>query len=273
MSGFERIKYPDGQISVKIMLDPTKHLHIHERINSYEDLFFIKSIVDAARSVDSTVRISLSVPCMFGQRSDRRFVGNQSFDLKLITEFINSCGFDRVEVLDPHSDVTLALLNNSERTDNRTIMSSVIMNAAMRSVGDEFVLVSPDAGAYKKVFGYAEEFNHKVVAAVKHRDLQGKVDLTFLGDVKDKVCLIIDDICDGGYTFQVLGKALKEQGAKSVYLYVTHGYFSKGFYDLYQCIDHIYCTNSVKDLSLSDEYVYDSKPVVLGDYVTQYKVV
>lgn len=60
------------------------------------------------------------------------------------------------------------------------------------------------------------------------------------GDVKDKVVLIIDDICDGGRTFIELGKVLKERGASKVILYVTHGIFSQGKQVFEGIIDEVY---------------------------------
>jgi ribose-phosphate pyrophosphokinase len=240
---YEKIKYPDGQISVK-MVD-TINSEIKERINSYEDLMYIVSIVDARKNLaipnDS---VSLFIPCMFGQRSDRRFQSGQSFDLKIIANLINSCEFSKVKILDTHSDVTLALINNSEK-----VSSFQYVEEAVKDINsDNLVLVSPDAGAYKKVFTYAEDLNLPVVAANKYRDLDGNINLSFLGGVDGKDCLIVDDLCDGGYTFLLLARALRSQGASKVYLYVSHGYFSKGYDELATCIDGIYCTNSVKDI-------------------------
>lgn len=249
---YERVKYPDSQISVKI-LDPLGTMII-ERINSYEDLIFIRSIAEASER-----KLSLTIPCLFGQRSDRRFDKNQSFDLKIIAEIINSCNFESVRILDPHSDVSLALINNSYKLDSGDYVKESLYNIDRAYKDTDIVLVSPDAGAYKKVFGYGEEFSLPIVAAVKHRDKEGKVDLTFMGDVKGKDCLIVDDLADGAFTFVKLAEALKAQGASRIFLYVTHGYFSKGFDELKKNITHIFCTNSVKDIE--------------EGYITQYKVV
>lgn len=257
---YEKIKYPDGQISAKIINGA--NTTIRERINSYEDLFYVKSIASLIK--DSK---DLFIPCLFGQRSDRRFAHNQSFDLKIICDFINSCEFDRVSILDPHSDVALALINNSEK-----ITSFNYVRMAVESIGDKgVILVSSDAGAYKKVFEYGEKLSLPVVAGVKHRDLAGNISLKFMGDVKDATCLIVDDLCDGGYTFELLGKALREQGAKKVYLYVSHGYFSKGFKELQKVLDGIYCTNSVKDIT--NDYYDGWKMKSLHNFVTQYKII
>lgn len=290
MGYFERIKYPDGQISAKYIGPSAKFSNetrvspfiINERINSYEDLFYIRSISDVLRSMTYGPHgYKLFIPCLFGQRSDRRFNELQSFDLKVIASVINDCGFGSVEILDPHSDVALALINKSVKISSFEYVKKAIdhyhdINSALHNYSVDPVLVSPDAGAYKKVFEYGEKLGLEVVAAVKHRDTEGNVDLKFMGDVKGKACFIIDDLCDGGYTFIVLTKALIEQGAKEVYLYVSHGYFSKGFTGLYEAgINRIYCTNSVKDLP---EWVDENGKIFnfngkTYDYAKQFKVI
>lgn len=248
---YEKIKYPDFQISAKITDFEDKV--IKERINNYEDLLFVRSLAEVCKN--HNVQTELFIPCLFGQRSDRRFDKKQSFDLKIITDIINSCNFRKVEILDPHSDVSLALINNSEK-----ISSFQYVQRAITEIGSkDLVLVSPDAGAYKKVFEYASKLNLPVVAANKFRDLKGEIQLQFLGDVKGKDCLIVDDLCDGGRTFVTLADQLRIQGAEKVCLYISHGYFSNGFDELKKTINHIYCTNSVKDITDS--------------YLTQYKII
>ncbi len=243
---YEKILYPDQQIGVKL-LDLTSPYEIYERINSYEDLFFIKSIVEALH-YHNVKNIHLRIPCLFGQRSDRRFSANQSFDLKIIADFINSCNFMDVEILDPHSDISLALIDRSRKKSPVEYIAQALLDIKKSTGEDKITLVSPDAGAYKKVFELGEYFQLPVTAAVKHRGLDGKIDMQFTSSVQGQSCFILDDLCDGGYTFTLLAEKLKKQGATTIFLYVTHGYFAKGFDELLKNIDWIYCTNSVKDV-------------------------
>lgn len=239
MIKFDKIVYPDGQISVKVTDWDDNILRV--RINSYEDLFVIASIADIADYVGN--KIDLTIVCMFGQRSDRRFEPRQSYDLKLICKFINSCNFQSIKVFDPHSELTLGLLDYPAKISPNHYIKMAINDIASLNL----TLVSPDAGAYKKVFDIGEVEGLPVVAASKHRTLAGVVDLVFVGDVKGKDCLIIDDLLDGGFTFRVLAEKLKAQGANKVYLYISHAYFNKGV-DFTIHIDHFYCTNSVKNI-------------------------
>jgi len=240
--------YPDSQVTASVYETEDPLLYIKERINNYADLFKVAAIVDAARTQRSP-HIILDIPCLFGQRSDVRFKENESFDLKIITNFINSLDLEQVFVFDPHSNVSLGLLNNSTKRSSFGFVKQTI--SALENGngwGKNLTLVSPDSGAYKKVFSYAEDLKLPLVAANKFRDRDGKITLNILGDVKGKDCLIVDDLLDGGSTFHLLAEQLKQQGASKVFLYVSHAYFNKGI-DFTPYIDHFYCTNSVKDIT------------------------
>lgn len=256
---YKVIKYPDGQVNAKIIIEENDNniLFIKERIKDYNDLFIIAAIKEAYDHVVKTQHLHaksvLSIPCFFGQRSDRRFEQNESFGLKLITDFINNLNFDKVYIYDPHSPVLPALLNNCVEVPTLPIVQKAVLSMLKTlttpdyvDVIKDIVLVSPDAGAYKKVFKYGEVLNLPVIAANKFRDLKGNVTLNILGDVKNKHCLIVDDLLDGGYTFHLLGMQLKEQGARTVNLYITHGYFNKGV-NFSNFIDKFYTTNSVQE--------------------------
>ena len=260
MGQFKRVTYPDGQISA--IWEPGQYDSnplavrpsvIKERINSYQDLFYIRAIADIIQgNPNLPVYNQLFIPCMFGQRSDRRFQKFQSFDLKLICDVINECSFRKVEIFDPHSDVCLALINNSVKASSFEYVESSVKDIFERQLLEDgymtdLLLVSPDAGAYKKVFEYGEKLNLPVAGAMKHRDKGGNLSMIFSHNITGKDCLIIDDLCDGGATFLSLGVKLKEEGARKIYLYISHGLFSRGFETLTAVIDHIYCTNSIRD--------------------------
>lgn len=250
---YEVKKYRDGQISSKIT--ERGDLHIKIRGNSYEDLFTIASIKeawDAEHALDKTVNSQLTIYCLIAQRSDRRFYAKESFDLKVITRFINSLGFDKVEILHPHSAISLALLDNAVATDHLPYVEQ-----AFNHIGNP-VLVSPDAGAYKTTHHIAEWLNADLVPSNKVR-VDGAPQISIQGDVQDRECLIVDDLADGGRTFKFLAEALKSQGASKVFLYVTHSQFNYGFDELKESIDHVYCTNSYKDID--------------NAFVTQFRVI
>lgn len=246
-------KFKDGQVTAKIL--ESGNLDIKIRGNSYEDLFKIaalKEAWDAENVTNKTAIATLTVYCLIGQRSDRRFNKGASFDLKIITNFINTMKFDKVSILHPHSAISLALIDNSDQ-----ISHFKYVEKAYKTLHNP-VLVSPDAGAYKTTHEIAEKLNADLVPSNKVR-VDGVPVISIQGDVKGKECLIVDDLADGGRTFKFLAQELKSQGAKKVFLYVTHAQFNYGFDELKETIDHVYCTNSFKDI--------DDK------YVTQFKVI
>jgi len=165
------------------------------------------------------------IPYLPYARQDRVMVEGESFSLKVFCNFINSMNFDLVMVDDCHSDVGVALLNNCKNI-NQSIMKVEGLNPEKYDA-----IVSPDGGALKKVYKVASEAGIKdVIQASKHRNV-ATGDLSnpqVLGEVSGKTLLIVDDLCEGGFTFMQLAKVLKEKGAKQVDLYVTHGVFSKG---------------------------------------------
>src|SRR5688572_30575592 len=118
----KRIKYPDGQISS--VLDYSTGSWIKERINSYEDLYYVRGLAEVLNA--NGVRPIIYIPCLFGQRSDRRFDGNQSFDLKIICETINACNAEKVIIFDPHSNAPLLMINNAEKESPFRIISGIV---------------------------------------------------------------------------------------------------------------------------------------------------
>ncbi|TMM55749.1 ribose-phosphate pyrophosphokinase [Maribacter algarum] len=250
---YEIKKFKDGQVAAKILEEG--NLDVHIRGNSYDDLFAIAAIKeawDAENSMNKTATATLSIYCLIGQRSDRRFNAKESFDLKVIANFINSMAFDKVEILHPHSPISLALIENASKLSHFPYVKKTF-----EAIGNP-VLVSPDAGAYKTTHEIAEKLEADLVPSNKVR-VDGIPQISIQGDVKDKDCLIVDDLADGGRTFKFLADALKKQGAAKVFLYVTHGQFNYGFDELKETIDHVYCTNSFK--KIEDEFVTQFKVI------------
>ena len=114
-----------------------------------------------------------------------------------------------------------------------------------------FVLISPDAGAYKKTERLATALGVPVVVATKYRSVvDGSLAAPdVLGDVRGKVCVIVDDICDGGGTFLNLAESLTAAGAAECHLFVSHGIFSKGYDALLARFASIGTTNAFRDAS------------------------
>lgn len=254
---FKVSKFPDGQQSISIEpVGPTPTIQIQSRLNSFRDVELIICANQSLKEMGAT-NIELYVPYFLGARSDRKFGEGETNYLKnVICPIINSQGFSKVITLDPHSDVLEACLNNFEKENNFKLVEYAISEIDKK---ENIILVSPDAGAYKKVFDVAKEFQiENIITATKVRDIKtGNILSTQLPIISRNVkykYVIVDDICDGGRTFIELAKAIKSQReAVEIYLVVTHGIFSAGFVELNKYFKGIFCTDSYRDVA-DDEY-------------------
>lgn len=272
---FEVSKFPDGQQQVKITSFIFNYytIQIKTRLNNFQDLELIICATKSLREL-GVKEIHLYTPYFLGSRSDRKFEeGSNNYLKTVICPIINSLKFKSVTILDPHSDVLEACLNNFKKIDNLNLINFSLSNLYDMSkilLNNEFILISPDAGANKKIFKVAEQISYtgKIYTATKHRDNSGKLSRQEIPDLandrfinQNKDIIIIDDICDGGATFINLAKFIKRHSHSDfkckIYLVVTHGIFSKGFEELSKYFDGIYCTNSYRDFSEYCEIGWD----------------
>lgn len=260
-------KFPDGQQTIDLIIPILNgDIKIISRLNSFLDLELIICAVQAIRNIDPHRKISLYVPYFLGARSDRKFKdGGVNYLKQVICPIINSLNLYSVEVLDPHSDVLEACLNNYKKFNNHALVKFALEKIDNKDdAQDRICLVSPDAGAYKKIFDVAKEFSiPNIITANKIRDLTtGNILRTEIPELagcfppsylQNLKYIIIDDICDGGRTFVELAKAIKESNPNNeIHLIVTHGIFSAGLKTLNEYFDGIYTTNSVVDENDSD---------------------
>lgn len=251
-------KYPGGEIGVRVndFISIPKVI-IKVRITNSDELMELLLVTDALKR-EGVNHIELEMPYIPYARQDRVMTDGESLSIKVFADLINSQGYKAVYVMDAHSPVALALINNVVDITNHTFVAGVFHNNLERATN--IVLVSPDAGAAKKIEEVAKviKYTGQIVTGKKNRDLAtGKITHTSvdatMAYLTDKHCVIVDDICDGGRTFIELAKVLKSRGASRVTLIVTHGIFSAGFKELGEYIDSIYTTNSFQDIIYAEE--------------------
>lgn len=264
-------KFPDGQQNITVyrndQFNPQIKIEpviIKARLNNFRDLELISCAVSSLREL-GIKEIHLYTPYFLGSRSDRKFQdGGNNYLKHVICPIINSLNFESVTVMDEHSDILEACLNNFKKLDNSALVKRFLLNTYNLEEGfhNKFILVSPDAGANKKIYNLAKQLEYKgeIITCTKSRDVDGKLSNTIVpakdtGPLCMKDYIIIDDICDGGATFLNIAKELKKlYNCNKIYLIVTHGIFSKGFEELSKYFDKICCTNSYSDiLSSKDE--------------------
>lgn len=249
--GLKWWKFPAGERSVKIV-DP---LDIHRYMSfsvildftGSDDLVDMMLLVNACRNVMGSVRLRLAIPYFPFARQDRVMSPGEALGAQIPASIIKSCRFNEVEVWDPHSSVVEALF---EPGVLKIRSQSELLFPLIKNYTGETALISPDAGASKKVYALAGLTGYPVIEASKSRNvntgtiLKTNIDLEALSAYNRLI--VVDDICDGGKTFIELAKVIRQVYAGRLELLVTHGIFSKGREELYQYYDYIDCANDME---------------------------
>lgn len=255
--------FPDGAVWLKVTGKlPSFARQMRVRVAAMRDMngfMLLAQLMDAVRHAADITVSHLELAWLPWARQDRHMVPGDSFALKVFANLLNTLNFNKVFVLDPHSDAAAAAINNCVVIAQEScLMQSETLR---RAIGNrELMLVAPDAGALKKIHNVAKASGAQEYAILtKERDV-ATGNLTgfalVAGDVAGKDLLIVDDLCDAGGTFIGSAQVLRDAGARSVSLYVTHGVFSKGVENLLNNgIDAIYTTTSFTSPALTDPRV------------------
>lgn len=253
---FKAMIFPDGQPHLKIDMQTVSSIHRKEkltlisRMNNAADLLLIMLAKNTLDYLEFE-NIELYISYLLAARMDRVMLEGEPFSLKVIANILNGAGFKKIKIFDPHSEVSTALIDRSYSIPNHRFVQDALDDYFQRNEKKDFCLVSPDAGALKKIHKLAQYVGvEQVVECMKERDLKTGA-LTHFNTATDDLtgltCFIVDDICDGGGTFAGTAKMLKEKGAVKVVLIVSHGIFSKG--NTIEFVDEIYTTDSYKSVT------------------------
>jgi ribose-phosphate pyrophosphokinase len=153
-------------------------------------------------------------------RQDKETGNDETFALRSFARLLNGLRFTSVTIHDPHSAVALELIDRSVAVYPKETLYRVFAE-----VGD--LVCYPDHGAYIK---YSPLYDLPFISGEKVRcSATGKItSYAVIGNPAGKRVLVVDDICDGGATFQILARSLLARQATAVHLFVSHGLFSAG---------------------------------------------
>lgn len=187
-------------------------------------------------------------------RQDRQF-GAEPFSLQVVAQLINNIEANRVVLLNPHSDVAPALINNCEVITMVEKLFEANYNHSwpLDILSESTLVLAPDQGAYKKLQHLSNQIN--VGFAVKYRDKEGQPRIEDIYGVnfhEHKNILLVDDICDGGRTFIELAQHLEERRPvmnkdTKFHLFTTYGIYSNGLDDLLAYYENIYYNVAVNN--------------------------
>ena len=227
-----------GDATVDRFSDGEVHVQINEYVRGC-DTFVIQStcaptnenlmemliMIDAMRRA-SAGRITAVIPYFGYARQDRRLRSARvPITAKVVADFLSSVGVDRVLTVDLHAEQIQGFFDVP--VDN--CFSSQIFVDDMLSLGlSNPCVVSPDMGGVVRTRAIAKLLNNADIAIIDKRRPRPNVSevMNLIGEVKDRDCIIVDDICDTAGTLCKAAAALKERGAKHVYAYITHAVLS-----------------------------------------------
>ncbi|MEO9385144.1 phosphoribosyltransferase family protein [Chromobacterium phragmitis] len=237
--------FPGGEIHATAETGaPASSLSLCAHLRDAGSIISLLLATDALRRAYPGIPLELCLPYVPYVRQDRVANPGEALSAKVFCNLINQQGYSRVRIQDPHSDVVAALLERVEVEDPLPAL-----RRALEAIGPA-TLVAPDAGARKRVLKLAQLLGCPAVCADKVRDtVTGKISgIELHGELPDSPLLVVDDICDGGGTFVGLAEAIAARRAASgqtgpLYLYVTHGIFSRGLDRLLEHFDAVFARN------------------------------
>jgi len=188
-----------------------------------ENLIELLILIDAAKRA-SAHKIIAVIPYFGYARQDRKDRPRTSIGAKLMANLLIAAGVNRVITMDLHADQIQGFFEIP--VDH--MYSSNVFYPYIKSLNIEnLCMVSPDTGGTKRASAYAKVLDCDLAIGFKQREKQNEVaNLQIIGDVKDKNCIIVDDIIDTGGTLIKAANKLKENGALSVMAMCTHGLLS-----------------------------------------------
>lgn len=225
--------------SIRRFSDMEVFVEIHENVRG-EDVFVIQSTsypandnlmellvtLDALRRA-SARRITAVIPYFGYARQDRKSAPRTPISAKLVANLITTAGANRVVTLDLHSGQIQGFFDIP--LDNLYAAPVFTNDIRTRFTGDDLMIVSPDVGGVVRARLIASRLDADLAIIDKRRERAGVSEvMNIIGDVKDRRCVLIDDIVDSAGTLCNAAVALREAGATSVSAYVTHGVLSGG---------------------------------------------
>jgi len=239
-------KFADGEI----------YIEINENIRG-NSIFLIQSVSSPANdnlmelllSIDALKRssaknITAVIPYFGYARQDRKVVPRTSISAKLVSNLITKAGADRVVTVDLHSGQIQGFFDIP--VDNLFATPIFARHIKKKLKKNNIICVAPDVGGTARARALGKLLNVDLAIVDKRRPAPGKSEvMNVIGNVKNKTCILVDDIIDSGGTIVNAASELKKRGAKDVHVYVTHGVLSGNAVDKIK-------KSSIKNLVVTD---------------------
>ena len=220
-------KFADGEIYIEINENIRGNsIFIIQSISSpaNDNLMELLLCIDALKR-SSAKNITTVIPYFGYARQDRKVVPRTSISAKLVSNLITKAGADRVVTVDLHAGQIQGFFDIP--VDNLFCTPIFARHAKKNIKSKNIICVAPDVGGTERARALGKLLNVGLAIVDKRRPAPGKSQvMNVVGHVKDKTCIIVDDIIDSGGTIVNAATTLKDKGAKEVYAYITHGVLS-----------------------------------------------
>ena len=253
-------KFADGEIYVEIkdQVRGADVFVIQSTSHPVNDRLMELLILADALKRSSAKRVTAVIPYFGYARQDRKTTPRTAISAKLVANLLTSAGIHRLLTLDLHAGQIQGFFDIP--VDN--IFANVLfVNHIKKKFKDlkNYLIVSPDIGGVIRARSVAKWLNIDLAVVDKRRPIAGVAEVVnIIGDVKGKNCILIDDIADSCNTITKSAEALKERGAKDIYVYVSHGVFSLNAIDNIEksAVKEFMCTDSI---DFSDKIINSKK--------------
>ncbi len=263
-------RFSDGEINVRI--NETVRGHDIFLIQSTsppvnENLMELLVMIDAFRRASAN-SIAVVMPYYGYARQDRKAKGRDPITAKLVANLITVAGASRVLTIDLHADQIQGFFDIPVDNLYSFPVFAEVVQRDFKSEKQNLVIVAPDVGAVKRASKFAEKLQVPLAILDKRRPADNTAEIVnVIGDVKDKIALMFDDIIDTGGTIVQGAEILKKTGARRILAFATHGVLSgKAKERISQSeIERVYITDTIHHEKLPEKFEIVSVAPLLGE--------
>ncbi len=220
-------RFSDGEIYIEVNenIRGNSVFVIQSTSNPANDnLMELLLVIDALKR-SSAKTITAVIPYFGYARQDRKVAPRTSISAKVVANLITNAGATRVVTVDLHAGQIQGFFDMPVDNLFTTPIFARYIKKNIKS--RNFICVSPDAGGIERTRGLAKKINADLAIIDKRRPQAGKSQvMNIIGEVKNKDCIIVDDIIDSGGTIVNAAEALTKKGARDIYVFITHAVLS-----------------------------------------------
>jgi len=222
-------RFNDGEIFVE-MYDNVRGedvFIIQPTSNPANDNLMELLIMSDALRRSSAQRITAVIPYFGYARQDRRTKARTPITAKLVANMLVEAGVERILTMDLHAAQIQGFFDIPVDNLYASPIFALDIMSHFKNQMEDVMIVSPDVGGVARARELAKRINAPLSIVDKRREKPGEIaEMTIIGNVEGKTCIIVDDICDTAGTLCKAAEVLLENGAKEVHSYITHGVLS-----------------------------------------------